>query len=131
MDHIKLFEAYNRDRVHVNIWDDYKQEPEYDRTADTHLYVEESDFPKSMINAIIKQIYGYIKDHIKLDDVTYKIVAREYVYDRNTAKERTERRDRIKIGGLTTENREALLKGLKKSGLEYADATKIDFYSES
>ncbi len=131
MDHIKLFEAYNSDRVHVNIWDDYKQEPEYDRTADTHLYVEESDFPKSMINAIIKQIHGYINDHIKLDGVTYRVVAREYVHDRDTANERTERRDRIKISGLTTENREALLKGLKKSGMKYADATKIYFYIES
>ena len=119
MKHLRLFESFNDMKViHVNIWDDYKQIPEYDVNDDTTMYIEEGD--KLNIeenNSAINRVFDYINSNIKIDNVIFLMEERNGY-------------NRITIQNLCTEDREALLKMLKTSKLEYNNIP-YKFYSES
>ena len=130
-----LLEDYRDKDIFVNIWDDYKQEPEYDKTDNTYLYVEDHDIPNIMVNYIVKELFNYIKDNIKLDNVTFKIISKKYgmkdaYQEHHNEKAVYVKRDRIEISGLTTEKREELLEKIKKSNIVIADVP-LKFGSES
>jgi len=55
---MKKIDDYNE--ITVNIWDDYKAQPEYDENETTYMYVEEHELNDSDKYNITKFLYGVV-----------------------------------------------------------------------
>lgn len=109
-------------RIQVNLWDDYKQEPEYSITNPTTLKIEDFDGQLNidqileMRNVIFNKCLEWRKNS-KCDNVGFA---------KNPVKF-----DTIDIVGLNEECRKSLFKELKKCDNEVIDGFKIKWLMES